>query len=312
SKEELLSLQSRISAQVIEQEPAVQTAVDAIVKACTFPGSQKKPVGSFLFLGPTGVGKTYLAEILAKDLFKNEKALIHIDLSSYKHKGDVARLLGASPGYISHNAEGGLLKRRVEAVKCGVLLLDEIEKADEEIWDISMRIQDEGKFTDASSGKDVAMNEFLVISTSNLGTKEASRTADDDEKKHIYLEILKSKMRPEIINRFDDVIVFQSLTRQGAIRITDLLIKKRLNGISEDKAIRITYAPEVVSELAQIGYHPEYNARPLARTIEKYVVNPISQFMIRDEIKPGDELHLDWGNQKLNISKRKTNSTDGT
>jgi|GEM_PF-4533965 len=311
-KEELLTLQSRILKKVIGQDHAVRELTAAIIKSKMLPCAREKPIGSFCFMGPTGTGKTHLAKVLAEELLGNVNALIHIDLTGYKHQGDVSRLLGAPPGYVSYNEEGGLLAIRVNERKCGVLLFDEFEKAHPQILDCLMRIMDEGKFTDASTGQDITVYEFNVILTSNLGALKAGQCNDPGKKREIYIDSLKAALKPEIINRFEEIVVFDAFNKRDAAIITELLLKKRLQDVKTHHSVTITYDQSVIDRLVEVGFDPEYNARPLERTIERCLMSSFCEYLLKAKITQGDNIHIYWRDDRFVLKKSAATSREET
>ncbi|HHS12287.1 MAG TPA: ATP-dependent Clp protease ATP-binding subunit [bacterium] len=312
SNEELKTLYSRIKKKVIGQDHAVRKLVDAINKSKMLPCARKKPIGSFCFMGPTGTGKTYLAEVLAEELLGNDLALIPIDLTLFKHQGDVSRLFGAPPGYIGYRDEGGRLNELITERKCGVLRFDEFEKAHPEILDSLMEIMDKGKSTESSSGQEITFYEFVLIFTSNLGVSKASQCSVPEERQDIYINSLKAAYKPEIVNRFDEIVIFEPFNREDAAKITGLLLQKRLQDVQTHHSVTITYDQAIIDHLVDIGFDPEYNARPLERTIERCLMNPLSGYLLNEKITQGDNIHIYWRDDRFVLKKSAATSREET
>jgi len=302
--QEILGLAQKMKSRVIEQDSAVDTVCDAIIRRKTNLQTREECVGTFLFAGPTGVGKTYFAKVLTDFLYLNKSAIIFVDLSQYKNRGDVSQLFGAPPGFVGHNDEGGWLTRRVKRIKCGVILFDEMEKADNEVLDVLLRIAAEGQFDDSSTQETISLSEFVVILTSNLGTKEAMNVSDPLQKKEIVIGEIKKHLKPELINRFDDVVVFHTLSPKACCKIADQLLKENLEQIKKDN-IQFGYTDRLIEAIVKKGFDREMNARPLARKINELVMTPIAKLILRKDIRPSDKIRLDWENGELNATRLK-------
>lgn len=285
---------------VIGQDEAIQKVVKAIQRNRVGLKDPKKPIGTFIFLGPTGVGKTELARSLARYMFDSEDSLIRIDMSEYMEKFTVSRLIGAPPGYVGYE-EGGQLTEKVRRKPYSVILLDEIEKAHPDIYNILLQVLDDGQLTDGL-GRKVDFKNTLIIMTSNIGARQlkdfgdgvgfatASRMQQADENNKAVIEkALKRTFSPEFLNRIDDVIVFNSLTKENIFSIIDILMKgvlKRLNNLG----FRLELTPEVKEFLADKGYDAQFGARPLHRAIQKYLEDPLAEEILNMNIKDGDVL----------------------
>jgi len=283
---------------VVGQEDAISKVVKSIQRNRVGLKDPKKPIGTFIFLGPTGVGKTELARSLARYMFDSEDSLIRIDMSEYMEKFTVSRLIGAPPGYVGYE-EGGQLTEKVRRKPYSVILLDEIEKAHPDIYNILLQVLDDGQLTDGL-GRKIDFKNTLIIMTSNLGARQlkefgegvgfatASRMAHSDENNKAVIEkALKRTFSPEFLNRIDDVIVFNSLTKENIFSIIDILMKgvlKRLNNLG----FSLEITPEVKEFLSDKGYDSQFGARPLHRAIQKYLEDPLAEEILASNIKNGD------------------------
>jgi ATP-dependent Clp protease ATP-binding subunit ClpC len=285
---------------VVGQDEAIEKVVKAIQRNRVGLKDPKKPIGTFIFLGPTGVGKTELARSLARYMFDSEDALIRIDMSEYMEKFTVSRLIGAPPGYVGYE-EGGQLTEKVRRKPYSVILLDEIEKAHPDIYNILLQVLDDGQLTDGL-GRKVDFKNTLIIMTSNIGARQlkdfgdgvgfatASRMKQVDENNKAVIEkALKRTFSPEFLNRIDDVIVFNSLTREHIFEIINILMKgvlKRLNSLG----FSLELTEEVKDFIADKGHDSQFGARPLHRAIQKYLEDPLAEEILNMNIKQGDVL----------------------
>ena len=291
----LLHLEDRIHERMVDQEDAVKAVADAIRRSRAGLQDERRPIGSFIFLGSTGVGKTELAKALAEFLFNDENSVIRIDMSEYMEKFSVSRLLGAPPGYVGYE-EGGQLTEAVRRKPYSVVLLDEIEKAHPEIFNVLLQLLDEGRLTD-SKGRTVNFKNTIVIMTSNLGShliQEKMEVLTEENREEIMgdlrvrlFELLRQTIRPEFLNRIDEIIFFKPLTMTELAQIVDLQLRQVQRLVAE-KNIILEFTPEAKARLATIGYDPSYGARPLKRTIQKYVINTLSEKILSGEIGDGD------------------------
>jgi len=248
-------------------------------------------MGSFIFLGPTGVGKTELGRALAEFLFDDERAMVRIDMSEYMEKHSVARLIGAPPGYVGYE-EGGYLTESIRRRPYAVILFDEIEKAHPDVFNILLQILDDGRLTDGK-GRTVDFKNTVIIMTSNIGSHAISEAEGDlDASTPQLLEALRSTFRPEFLNRIDDIIVFRRLDRELIRGIVGLQIAQ-LGRLLEQKDLTLTVTPEAIGELAREGYDPVYGARPLKRLIQKKIQDRLALMLLEGEIVPGDAVRLD-------------------
>lgn len=295
----LLHLEDRIHERIVNQEDAVKAVADAIRRSRAGLQDEKRPIGSFIFLGSTGVGKTELAKALAEFLFNDENAVIRIDMSEYMEKFSVSRLIGAPPGYVGYE-EGGQLTEAVRRKPYSVVLLDEIEKAHPEVFNVLLQLLDEGRLTD-SKGRTVNFKNTIVIMTSNLGSHlimenmqyltEENRDEIMGELRVKLFEMLRQSIRPEFLNRIDEIILFQPLTMNEIKKIVDLQLK-HVQKLVEPKNITLEFTDEVKEWLAKIGYDPSLGARPLKRTIQKHIVNTLSEKILAGAITEGSTIEV--------------------
>jgi ATP-dependent Clp protease ATP-binding subunit ClpB len=288
--EKLVHMEDRLRDRVLGQDAALAAVSNAIRRARAGLQDSRRPMGSFIFLGPTGVGKTELARALAEFLFDDERAMVRVDMSEYMEKHSVARLIGAPPGYVGYE-EGGYLTEAIRRRPYAVILFDEIEKAHPDVFNILLQILDDGRLTDGK-GRTVDFKNTVIIMTSNIGSHAISESAGDLESATPQLmEDLRSTFRPEFLNRIDDVIVFHRLSKdliQGIVRLQ----LKQLSKLLKQKDLTLEVAPEAAEELAREGYDPVYGARPLRRLIQKKIQDRLALMLLSGEIKPGDTVHL--------------------
>ena len=289
----LLHLEDRLHERVIGQERAITALAEAIRRSRVGLSDPKRPIGSFLFLGPTGVGKTEVAKGLAELLFDDEGALVRVDMSEYMEKHSVSRLIGAPPGYVGHE-DGGQLTEAVRKRPYSVVLLDEIEKAHPDVWNILLQVLDDGRLTDGQ-GRVVSFRNTVILMTSNLGSQEiqdAIRSGGDPEK--AALRALTGIIRPELINRIDEIIPFAGLTENDLLKIVDLLLQRTISALLE-RSITLSFTAEAKQSLVTLGFDPVYGARPLKRTIQRQVDNVLSTAILRGDVKPNDVVVFDVG-----------------
>jgi ATP-dependent Clp protease ATP-binding subunit ClpB len=270
---------------------------DAVRRARAGLKEPERPIGSFIFLGPTGVGKTELARSLADLLFDDENAMVRIDMSEYMEKHAVSRLIGAPPGYIGHE-EGGQLTEAVRRRPYSVILFDEIEKAHPEVFNILLQLLDDGRITD-SQGRTVDFKNTVVIMTSNLGSDVFNRAGDSQEEKtEEVLRVLRHHFRPEFLNRVDDIVVFHALSKEDIRKIVDVQLK-RLSKRLLEKRITLELSPEARDLLAERGYDPTYGARPLKRVIQRMVLDPLAMEILQGRVKEGAHVVVEVKNGEL-------------
>ncbi len=298
-RSKLLQLEKRIHERLVDQEDAVKAVADAIRRSRAGLQDAKRPIGSFIFLGSTGVGKTELARALAEYLFNDENAMVRIDMSEYMEKFSVSRLIGAPPGYVGYE-EGGQLTEAVRRKPYSVVLLDEIEKAHPEVFNVLLQLLDEGRLTD-SKGRTMNFKNTIVIMTSNLGShliQEQLQDFTEETRDEIMgdlriklFDMLRQTIRPEFLNRIDEIIVFKPLTLAEIKQIVDLQLKS-VKKMLADKNINLEVTDEARERLATIGYDPTFGARPLKRVIQKYIINGLSEKLLEGSIMDGDTVHV--------------------
>ena len=320
----LVNMGAAITSAVVGQEQAVKKVTKAIQRNRVGLKDPKKPIGTFIFLGPTGVGKTELAKSIARYLFDSDDALIRIDMSEYMEKFSISRLVGAPPGYVGYE-EGGQLTEKVRRKPFSVVLLDEIEKAHPDVFNILLQVFDDGILTD-SLGRRVDFKNTLIIMTSNIGARDlkdfgqgvgfatqSKSEQSDDFAKNVITKALKRTFSPEFLNRIDDVIIFNSLERDSLHKIIDIALKdvtKRLH----DLGFEIQLTEEAKEFLSDKGYDPQFGARPLHRAIQKYVEDPLAEEILRANAKAGDAFIFEFvkGDSELKITHRAAAKTADT
>ena len=314
----LLHMEDTLHGRVVGQEEAVKAVARAIRRGRVGLKDPKRPIGSFLFLGPTGVGKTELCKSLAEAMFGDESAMIRIDMSEYMERHTVSRLIGSPPGYVGHE-EGGQLTEKVRRKPYSVVLFDEIEKAHEDVWNVLLQILDDGRITD-SQGRTVDFKNTVIVMTSNVGAKsitaaggrlgfsaEESESEADEEKKfakvrETVLAELRQMFRPEFLNRIDDIIVFRPLTKENIAEIARRMLKTVAVRM-ETMGIRLDASDEAVEELAKEGFDPVYGARPLRRAIQNKVEDAVAEQLLSGDLKEGDTAHITVMDDKLCITR---------
>jgi ATP-dependent Clp protease ATP-binding subunit ClpB len=287
--EKLLKMEDRIGARVIGQSEAVTAVADAVRRARSGLQDPNRPIGSFIFLGPTGVGKTELARALAEFLFDDEQAMVRVDMSEYMERHSVARLIGAPPGYVGYE-EGGYLTEAVRRRPYSVVLFDEIEKAHPEVFNALLQILDDGRLTDGK-GRTVDFRNTIIIMTSNIGSTEIRELAgkSEDAMKERVLEALRLHFRPEFLNRLDDIIIFHALDREQIKKIVDIQIGRVNKRLAENK-ITVVLSEGARNVLASRGFDPAYGARPLKRAIQRLIENPLAMEILSGRLKRGDTI----------------------
>lgn len=310
--EKLMHMEEELHKRIVGQDEAVKIISKSIKRSRTGMKDPKKPIGSFLFLGPTGVGKTELARAVAEYLFGNEDAMIRIDMSEYMEKFAVSRLIGAPPGYVGYE-EGGKLTEAVRRKPYSVVVLDEIEKAHPDVYNILLQVMDDGILTD-SLGHKVSFKNTIIIMTSNIGARlitkgktlgfipSEDKERDYKEMKDTVMDEVKRVFNPEFINRIDEIVVFRPLTQQDMYKIFDINFAKVQKKVSDRKII-IEMTDKAKEFIVNKGFDPNYGARPLLRTIQKYIEDPLSEFMLVNKVKDGSKIKIDYSQgDKLDIS----------
>ncbi|MBR4438608.1 MAG: ATP-dependent Clp protease ATP-binding subunit [Bacteroidales bacterium] len=309
----LMNMSKTLKESVIGQDEAIEKVTRAILRNRAGLKDPNKPIGTFLFLGPTGVGKTQLAKVLASNLFDTEDALIRIDMSEFMEKFSVSRLIGAPPGYVGYN-EGGELSEKVRRKPYSVVLLDEVEKAHPDIFNLLLQVLDEGRLTD-SNGRNIDFRNTILILTSNTGTKElkdfgsgvgyatATKLDVQSKNKSIIDKAIKKTFSPEFLNRLDEQILFNPLTKEDIEKIIDIELKGVYRRV-EQIGFKLKVSSAAKKFVAQAGYDPQYGARPLKRAIQKLIEDPVSEAIISNKVKPGETIEVTCSGGKIAIKER--------
>ncbi|RTZ94685.1 MAG: ATP-dependent chaperone ClpB [Deltaproteobacteria bacterium] len=305
-REKLVRMEDRLSNRVIGQREAIEAVSNAVRRARSGLQDPNRPIGSFIFMGPTGVGKTELAKALAEFIFDDEQAMVRIDMSEFMEKHAVSRLIGAPPGYVGYE-EGGYLTEAVRRRPYSVVLFDEIEKAHPEVFNVLLQILDDGRMTDGH-GRTVDFKNTIIIMTSNVGShmiqEMGTLSRDDARRKEMEIkinEMLRAQFKPEFLNRIDEIIIFHNLTLAQIEAIVDIQIRHLVDRLA-DQDVQLTLKERARKFLAEKGYDPVYGARPLKRAIQRYLENPLSMEILKGNIKPGDIIQVDAGQDELNFS----------
>jgi ATP-dependent Clp protease ATP-binding subunit ClpB len=307
-REKLLKMEDALHQRVVGQTEAVQAVADAIRRSRAGLSDPGRPNGSFLFLGPTGVGKTELTKALAEFLFDTEDAMVRIDMSEFMEKHSVSRLVGAPPGYVGYE-EGGYLTEAVRRKPYSVILLDEVEKAHPDVFNILLQVLDDGRLTDGQ-GRTVDFSNSVIVMTSNLGSQqiqefssqEVETEANYADMKKAVMDTVAQHFRPEFVNRIDEVVVFHSLGREQIRAIANIQfehLKQRLT----DRQIQIELTDAALDRLGEAGFDPVYGARPLKRAIQQQLENPLAQDILAGKFLAGDVIHVDDSKEGLLITK---------
>lgn len=293
--EKLVHMEERLSRRVIGQEEAIKAVSNALRRSRAGLSDPKRPIGSFIFLGPTGVGKTELARALAEFMFDDENAMVRIDMSEYMERHTVSRLIGAPPGYVGYE-EGGQLSETVRRRPYSVVLFDEIEKAHNDVFNILLQILDDGRLTDGH-GRTVDFRNTIVIMTSNLGSSDIQGLMKEEAVRQRIMNVLREHFRPEFLNRIDEIIIFRSLTMENLKKIVDIQIEYLKKRLAERK-IEVDLTDGAKETLAEIGYDLVYGARPLKRTIQRSIENPLATEILKGNFKEGDTIVVDLNKNK--------------
>jgi ATP-dependent Clp protease ATP-binding subunit ClpB len=311
--DKLLQLGDHLHQRVIGQNEAVEAVADAVIRARSGLKDPQRPIGSFIFLGPTGVGKTELARALAEFMFDDERSMIRIDMSEYMEKHAVSRLIGAPPGYVGYE-EGGQLTEAVRRRPYCVILFDEIEKAHHDVFNVLLQILDDGRLTDGQ-GRVVDFKNTVIIMTSNIGSERIlefsgkTETSAYEVMKEAVLTEMRHHFRPEFLNRVDEIVVFHSLSEEDLKKILNVQLN-RLRARLAERHIEIELTPEAATHLAREGYDPVYGARPLKRAIQKELETPIGRRLLAGEIHDGDKIVVDWRDGEFTFSTKRTEQAE--
>jgi ATP-dependent Clp protease ATP-binding subunit ClpB len=297
-REKLLGMEDFLHRRVIGQDEAVRLVSDAIRRSRAGLSDPSRPYGSFLFLGPTGVGKTELTRALAEFLFDSQDLMVRIDMSEFMEKHSVSRLIGAPPGYVGYE-EGGYLTEAVRRKPYSVILLDEIEKAHPDVFNVLLQVLDDGRLTDGQ-GRTVDFRNTVIVMTSNLGSHHIQSMAGKPYEviKEVVWDELKQSFRPEFLNRIDEVVVFHGLEAQHIESIARIQIK-RLAERLEKQEMRLEVSDAALAEIARAGFDPVFGARPLKRAIQQQIENPVAKLILQGRFGPRDVVPVDWRDGKL-------------
>jgi len=287
-RDKLLKMESLLHQRVIGQDEAVVAVSNAVRRSRAGLSDPNRPSGSFMFLGPTGVGKTELCKALAEFLFDTEEAMIRIDMSEFMEKHSVARLIGAPPGYVGYE-EGGYLTEAVRRKPYSVILLDEVEKAHPDVFNILLQVLEDGRLTD-SHGRTVDFRNTVIVMTSNLGSAQIQELVGDREaQRAAVMDAVSTHFRPEFVNRIDEVVIFEPLARDQIAGITDIQLS-RLRARLTERELTLELSPEAMDKLIAVGYDPVYGARPLKRAIQRWIENPLAQLILSGGLMPGSSV----------------------
>jgi ATP-dependent Clp protease ATP-binding subunit ClpB len=297
--EKLLHLEDELRKRVVGQEPAIEAVANAVRRSRSGLGDEKRPIGSFLFLGPTGVGKTELARALAEVMFNDERAMIRLDMSEYMEKHSVSRLIGAPPGYVGYD-EGGQLTEPVRRRPYAVILFDEIEKAHPDVSNTLLQVLDDGRLTDGQ-GRTVDFKNTVLILTSNIGSQHIQAIEDRSELTPVdrralieraVMDDVRKSFRPEFVNRLDQIVVFDRLGRTELGEIVHIQLRDFEKRLAR-RDLKLEVTPAAIGVLAEAGWDPQYGARPLKRAIRKYLEDPLARLLLAGKFPPGTTIQVD-------------------
>jgi len=306
-----LRMKDALQERVVGQDSALMALTKAVRRSRAGLKAPNKPIGSFVFIGPTGVGKSYLASVLAEYLFGNEDAIIRIDMSEFMEKFAVSRLIGAPPGYVGYQ-EGGELTERVRRHPYSVILLDEIEKAHPDVFNILLQVLDDGRLTD-NKGRTVDFKNTIIIMTSNIGShiiQENLEKTNPDNREEIWnqtkeqvFNLLKKSIRPEFLNRIDEIIMFQPLTEEKVRKIVETQLKG-VQKMLEKNNIQISVTKKAIDHIAKVGFDPQFGARPIKRVIQKNVLNELSKIILAEKVNKDTTIIIDEKNGELTFKNQ--------
>ncbi|MCH9636494.1 MAG: ATP-dependent chaperone ClpB [Candidatus Rickettsiella isopodorum] len=305
-REKLLHMEDALHQRVVGQDEAISVVANAIRRSRAGLSDPKRPIGSFIFSGPTGVGKTEVCKALAGFLFDSDDAMVRLDMSEFMEKHSVARLIGAPPGYVGYE-EGGYLTEAVRRKPYSVVLLDEIEKAHADVFNLLLQVLEDGRLTDGH-GRTVDFRNTVIVMTSNLGSQiiqELTSKKDYAALKSTLMDIIAQHFRPEFINRIDEVVVFHALNEKQIHAITEIQLQQLRQRLSE-RDLQLEVSEAVINHIAKMGYDPVYGARPLKRTIQQELENPIARDMIEEKFLPGDKIFVDYIDGKIKLTAKKS------
>jgi ATP-dependent Clp protease ATP-binding subunit ClpB len=292
-REKLLRMEDELGKRVIGQRAAVTAVSNAVRRARAGLQDENRPLGSFLFLGPTGVAKTELTKALAEYLFDDDQAMVRIDMSEFMERHSVSRLIGAPPGYVGYE-EGGKLTEAIRRRPYAVILLDEMEKAHPDVFNILLQVLDDGRLTDGQ-GRTVNFTNAVIVMTSNVGSQVIQRVNDEggeeDEMRSAVQEALKARFLPEFLNRIDDIVIFHPLQSEQIRRIVELQLEQLKHRLAEN-GLSLEITPAAIDEVAKVGYDPAYGARPLKRVIQREIQNPLASSLLRNTYEPGSTIQI--------------------
>jgi ATP-dependent Clp protease ATP-binding subunit ClpB len=300
-REKLVKLEAHLHQRVVGQDEAIKAVSNAVRRARAGLQDPNRPIGSFIFLGPTGVGKTELSRALAEFLFDDESAMIRIDMSEYMEKHTVARLIGAPPGYVGYE-EGGQLSEAVRRKPYSVILFDEIEKAHPDVFNVLLQVLDDGRITDGQ-GRTVDFKNTVIIMTSNIGSQFITEEESREARSRLVMDALRQHFRPEFLNRVDEVIIFDRLSEDDLKQIVEIQLGRLTKRLDQQK-ITLDLSDSAKELIAREGYDPVYGARPLKRAIQKDILNPLSMDILEGKIHEGQVVHVDAKNGTLEFHAR--------
>jgi ATP-dependent Clp protease ATP-binding subunit ClpB len=293
--EKLMRMEEALHQRVVGQAEAVEAVANAVRRSRAGLQDPNRPIGTFIFLGPTGVGKTELARALAEFLFDTEDAIVRIDMSEYQERHTVSRLIGAPPGYVGYD-EGGQLTEAVRRRPYSVVLFDEIEKAHPEVFNTLLQLLDEGRLTDGH-GRTVNFRNTIVIMTSNVGSRWIKELGIEEARERV-MEEMDQTFRPEFLNRIDEIILFHSLSKEDLAQIVDIQLR-HVDELLEDRRIDLEWTEATREYLAEVGYDPVYGARPLKRVIQRQVQDPLAMALLKGDFQEGDVVQIERRNGKI-------------